>query len=55
MALTPKGRKIRSAMRKHYGPKLGDHVFYGAACRGTIRGVTTRPVCKRRPSRRARR
>lgn len=54
MALTPKGRKILRAMRKRYGSRA-ENVFYGAACKGTIKGVTTRPVCKRRPSRRARR
>ena len=54
MALTPKGRKILRAMRKRYGSRA-ENVFYGAACKGTIKGVTTRPVCTRRPSRRARR
>ena len=53
MALTPKGSKIMRAMRKRYGPRA-ENVFYGAACKGTIKGVTTRPVCNRRPSRRAR-
>ena len=48
MALTPKGRKIMKAMKKHYGPKRGERVFYASACKGTIKGVTTKPVCKRR-------
>ena len=39
MPLTQKGSKIKSAMKKKYGEKKGEQVFYGAANKGTIKGV----------------
>jgi hypothetical protein len=39
MALTEKGKKIRNEMRKKYGSKRGDQVFYASANKGTITGV----------------
>lgn len=39
MPLTLKGRKIRKAMRKEYGTKKGDRVFYASENKGTIRGL----------------
>jgi len=39
MPLTPKGKKIKSAMRKEYGPKKGDRVFYAAQNKGSIKGT----------------
>ncbi len=39
MPLTPKGKKIKSAMTKQYGEKKGERVFYGAAQSGKISGV----------------
>ncbi|KKK91038.1 hypothetical protein LCGC14_2716970, partial [marine sediment metagenome] len=34
-----KGRKIKRAMRKHYGKKKGTQVFYASANKGTVKGV----------------
>lgn len=39
MPLTAKGKKVLAAMRKEYGPKRGERVFYAAANKGTIKGV----------------
>lgn len=40
MPLTKKGRKIKSAMIKHYGKKKGKQVFYASENKGSIKGVT---------------
>jgi len=39
MPLTDKGDKIMGAMKEQYGDKKGEHVFYGAKSKGTIKGV----------------
>lgn len=39
MPLTKKGRKIKSAMRKTYGSKKADKVFYASRNKGRIKGV----------------
>ncbi len=39
MPLTPKGKKIQSAMKKEYGKKKGTSVFYASANKGRIKGV----------------
>jgi len=39
MPLTKKGSKIRRAMRKQYGKKKGDRVFYASRNKGRIKGV----------------
>lgn len=39
MPLTKKGKKIKSAMKKEYGAKKGDRVFYASRNKGTITGV----------------
>ena len=39
MPLTSKGKKIRRAMRKNYGKKRGDRVFYASQNKGTIKGT----------------
>lgn len=38
MPLTPKGDKIKDAMKRQYGDK-GEQVFYAARNKGTIKGV----------------
>lgn len=40
MPLNKKGIKIRKSMRKQYGKKKGDQVFYASENKGTITGVT---------------
>lgn len=39
MPLTKKGRKIKAAMKKHYGGKKGEQVFYASQNKGTITGT----------------
>jgi len=39
MPLTEKGSKIMRAMKKKYGKKRGEEVFYAAKNKGTIKGV----------------
>jgi hypothetical protein len=39
MPLTKKGKKIKTAMKKEYGAKKGESVFYASANKGTIKGV----------------
>jgi hypothetical protein len=46
MPLTPKGQKIKKAMRKTYkSEKKAESVFYASKKKGTIRGV-----CKKKRS-----
>ena len=39
MPLTSKGNKIMRSMKKEYGPKEGEKVFYASRNKGTISGV----------------
>ena len=39
MPLTSKGRKILASMRKSYGEKKGEKIFYASKNKGTIKGV----------------
>ena len=39
MSLSEKGKKIRRAMRKQYGAKKGDEVFYASQKKGVIKGT----------------
>ena len=39
MPLTKKGKKIKSAMVKEYGPKKGEQVFYATENTGKIKGI----------------
>lgn len=39
MPQTPKGRKIKRAMKKSYGAKKGERVFYASQNKGTIKGT----------------
>jgi hypothetical protein len=39
MPLTAKGKTIRKSMRKQYGKKHGDEVFYASQNKGTIKGT----------------
>lgn len=39
MPLTSKGKTIKAAMRKEYGEKKGDRVFYASQSKGTIKGT----------------
>ncbi len=39
MPLTDKGKKIKKAMKKQYGKKKGEKIFYASANKGTITGI----------------
>jgi len=39
MPLTDKGKEIMRSMKKEYGPKKGEKVFYASRNKGTISGV----------------
>lgn len=39
MPLTKKGAKIKTAMKKEYGAKKGERVFYASVNKGTIKGA----------------
>lgn len=39
MPLTAKGEKILAAMKKQYGEKKGESVFYASQKKGTIKGT----------------
>lgn len=39
MPLTDKGKKILSEMKKEYGKKKGQKVFYASQNKGTIKGT----------------
>lgn len=39
MPLTKKGKKIKGAMKKEYGAKKGERVFYASRNSGRISGV----------------
>ena len=39
MPLTVKGKKIKKSMKKQYGKKKGETVFYASKNKGVIKGV----------------
>lgn len=39
MPLNTKGKKIKAAMKKEYGKKKGEKVFYASENKGVIKGV----------------
>ena len=39
MPYTKKGEKIMLAMKKEYGSKKGERVFYASKSKGTIKGI----------------
>ncbi len=39
MPLTAKGLAVRKAMRKTYGKKKGDRVFYASINKGKVKGA----------------
>ena len=40
MPLNTKGKKIKAAMKKTYGKKQGEQVFYASENKGVVKGVT---------------
>lgn len=43
MPLNKKGKKIKAAMKKEYGAKKGEAIFYASENKGTIKGVKKAP------------
>ena len=48
MPLTSKGKKIESAMKKEYGSKKGESVFYASKNAGKIKGVEKKKAARGR-------
>jgi len=48
MPLTSKGKKIKRAMKKQYGAKKGERVFYASQNKGTIKGTHKKRKSKRK-------
>jgi hypothetical protein len=46
--LTKKGRTIKRAMKKFYGKKEGERIFFASRQKGTIEGVDFRRTRPRR-------
>jgi len=44
MPITSKGRAIMAAMKKQYGDKKGEGVFYASKNKGNIKGVDKRQL-----------
>lgn len=40
MPLTKKGKKIKAKMKKTYGKKKGEKVFYASENAGKLKGIT---------------
>lgn len=49
MPLTSKGKKILGNMKKEYGSKKGEQVFYASINKGTVKGAEGKH--KRKPKR----
>ncbi len=47
MPLTEKGKKIKAAMKKQYGAKKGEQVFYASQQKGIITGTDIKSYGKR--------
>jgi hypothetical protein len=39
MPLTKKGEKVKAAMKKQYGAKKGEEVFYATENKGKVKGL----------------
>lgn len=46
MPLTSKGKKILANMKKEYGAKKGENVFYASINKGKIKGAEARSARK---------
>ena len=44
MPLTSKGKKIMKSMKKSYGKKKGEQIFYASKNKGTIKKVETKII-----------
>lgn len=39
MPLTAKGKKMKRAMQKQYGPERGERIFYATEAKGEVKGI----------------
>ena len=46
MPLNKKGKKIMKSMKKQYGKKRGEKIFYASKNKGVIKGVKKEHKCK---------
>jgi hypothetical protein len=46
MPITSKGKKIMKSMKKEYGSKKGEQIFYASKNKGTIKGVEGKTMKK---------
>ena len=53
MPLTDKGKKIMKAMKKKYGPKKGESIFYASKNKGTIKNVDKSKKSKKAKTKKA--
>lgn len=49
MPLTEKGQKIMSSMKRQYGAKKGEQVFYASRNKGRISGVERKGASQHNP------
>jgi hypothetical protein len=52
MPLTKKGQKVLAALKKEYGDKKGEEVFYAGANKGRFSGVVADQAKKKREHKR---
>jgi len=47
MPLTKKGEKVKAAMKKQYGVKKGEQVFYATENKGKVKGLVKKKATKK--------
>lgn len=47
MPLTKKGEKVKAAMKKQYGAKKGEQVFYVTENKGKVKGLVKKKAAKK--------
>jgi hypothetical protein len=47
MPLTKKGEKVKAAMKKQYGAKKGEQVFYATENKGKVKGLVKKKATKK--------
>lgn len=47
MPLTKKGEKVKAAMKKQYGAKKGEQVFYATENKGKVKGLVKKKAAKK--------
>lgn len=47
MPLTKKGEKVKAAMKKQYGSKKGEQIFYATENKGKVKGLVKKKATKK--------